>query len=315
MLRTTPRLGHDGGPGLPRVTARGAERGAPGRTCPCCATSSRRGPARGGWWGLEAARRYARAGARGVPPLPRLGRAGRRARRSSRHADVDRAVPNRLHSRREIEEALVHELVHAYDMGPARRDLTDCDELASGCAPRGRNARAWATPRCPCDARERLAHAAVLPRHGDDGGARVPRRGRRGGRARLRARVRRPRASRSAPGERGTSRDIITKPPDADAHMRLHRICMHSATAGEPRLPQARLLEATVSPGRTLRARPARPTAGCARRCFAGLGRKREKEKGGEETSARGRVSLRGGAFMYAFASASTFSPSCRARP
>ena len=38
---------------------------------------------------------------------------------------------NRLHSAKEVEEALVHELVHAYDMGPARRDLTNVDALAA----------------------------------------------------------------------------------------------------------------------------------------------------------------------------------------
>ena len=38
---------------------------------------------------------------------------------------------NRLHSAKEVEEALVHELVHAYDMGPARCDLTNVDALAA----------------------------------------------------------------------------------------------------------------------------------------------------------------------------------------
>lgn len=37
---------------------------------------------------------------------------------------------NRLESRQEVEEAVVHELVHAYDYLVAGRDLLDCRTLA-----------------------------------------------------------------------------------------------------------------------------------------------------------------------------------------
>lgn len=63
---------------------------------------------------------------------------------------------NRLHSPAEVEDALVHELVHAYDMGPAQRDLTDCDELAASEVRAAREAE--------CSQLMRTMHAAVWPR-------------------------------------------------------------------------------------------------------------------------------------------------------
>lgn len=53
---------------------------------------------------------------------------------------------NRLRDRDEMEEALVHELVHVYDLALERRDLTQCDELATSEIRAAREAECHYTP-------------------------------------------------------------------------------------------------------------------------------------------------------------------------